>query len=186
MFVPSSGNRGYSRNRKFPFKGTPLSKNALGRSVQHHHSDGPGELSPVIPGAEKSGEMHTDEASATSFQLLSDWMREGEPEWTVRRFSRCKQIHLCLAELLPYQLDHLGVESPFSGPQPLSRQDVCCYIVGPRVESYLQRQQLPLGPEEDLACQFAKDMTANPPGDLSRRPPMCCLSGQYMVAPEIC
>ncbi len=28
-FVPSSGNRGYSRNRTFPFKGTPLRKNTL-------------------------------------------------------------------------------------------------------------------------------------------------------------
>ncbi len=156
MFVPSSGNRGYSRNRTFPFKVTPLSKNALGRSVQHHHSDRPGKLSPVIPVAEKSGEMHTDEASATSFQLLSDWMREGEPEWTVRRLLRRKQIHLWLAELLPYQLDHLGVEPPFSGPQPLSLQDVCSYIVGPRVESCSQRQQLPLGPQQDLARQFAK------------------------------
>ncbi len=36
------------------------------------------------------------------------WMREGEPEWTVRRLSRPKQIHLCLTKLPPYQLHHLG------------------------------------------------------------------------------
>ncbi len=33
MFVPSSGNRGYSRNRTFPFKRTPL------RQKRYHHSD---------------------------------------------------------------------------------------------------------------------------------------------------
>ncbi len=83
------------------------------------------------------------------------WMREGEPEWTVRRLSRRKQIHLCLAKLPPYQLHHLGVEPQFPGPQPLSRQDVCSYIVDPRDVSCSQRQQLPLGSQEDLARQFA-------------------------------
>ncbi len=97
---------------------------------------GPGELSPVLPGAERSGEKHTDEASATSVPLhpvreeLDAW-HEGKPEWTVRRLLRHKQVHLGLAELPPYQLHHLGVEPPFPGPQPLSRQDVCLYIVGP-------------------------------------------------------
>ncbi len=88
----------------------------------------------------------------------------------------------------PYQLYHLGVESIFPRPQPLSRQDVCSYIVGPRDVSCSKRQQLPLGPQEDLAqlpvCKV--DVIANPPGDLCRRPPMCCLSGKHMVAPEIC
>ncbi len=48
------------------------------------------------------------------------------------------------------------VESTFPRPQPLSRQDVCSYIVGPRDVSCSKRQQLPLGPQEDLARQFAK------------------------------
>ncbi len=39
-------------------------------------------------------------------------MREGEPEWTVRRLSRSKQIRLWLAELPPYQLHHLRVKPP--------------------------------------------------------------------------
>ncbi len=58
-------------------------------------------------------------------------MREGEPEWTVRRLSRCKQIHLCLAELPPYQLHHLGVEPQLPGSQTLSRQNVCSYCGPP-------------------------------------------------------
>jgi len=82
-------------------------------------------------------------------QSERSWMREGEPEGTVRRLSRLKQIHLCLAELPPYQLHHLGVEPSFPGSQPLSRQDVCSYIVGPRDVSCSKRQQLPLGPQED-------------------------------------
>ncbi len=93
---------------------------------------GPGELSPGLPGAEQSGEMHKDEALATSAP-------EGEPEWTVRRLSKSKQIHLCLAELPPYKLHHLGVETPFPGPQTLSRQDVCSYIVDPRDVSCSKR-----------------------------------------------
>ncbi len=111
-------------------------------------------------------------------------MREGEPEWTVRRLSRRKHIHFFLAELPSYQLHHLGVEPPFPGPQPLSWQDVCSYILGPRDVSCSKRQQLPLGPQEDWARQFAKlDVTENPPGDLCRRPPMCCLSGQAHGGP---
>ncbi len=39
-FVPSSGNRGYSRNRTFPFKGTQLRQLALwGTLIKHHHSN---------------------------------------------------------------------------------------------------------------------------------------------------
>ncbi len=90
-------------------------------------------------------------------------MREGEPEWTVSRLSRRKQIHLCLAELLPYRLHHLGVEPQFPGPQPLSRQDVCSYIVDLRDVSCSQRQQLPLGSQEDLAHQFASGCDRKPP-----------------------
>ncbi len=74
-------------------------------------------------------------------------------KWDV---SRDKQIYLYMAELLLYQLHHLGVEPLFPGPQPLSRQDVCSYIVDPRDVSCSKRQQLPLGPQEDLANQFAK------------------------------
>ncbi len=90
-------------------------------------------------------------------------MREGEPEWTVSRLSRRKQIHLCLAELLPYRLHHLGVEPQFPGPQPLSRQDVYSYIVDLRDVSCSQRQQLPLGSQEDLARQFASGRDRKPP-----------------------
>ncbi len=46
-----------------------------------------------------------------------------------------------------------GVEPLFPGPQPLSQQDVCSYIVDPRDVSCSQRQ-----PQEDLARQFAKWM----------------------------
>ncbi len=137
-------------------------------------------LSPGIPGAaERLGKMHTDEASATSapsLQSKRSWMCEGEPEWTVSCPSRRKQIHLYLAELPPYRLHQLRVEPQFPGPQPLSRPDVCSYIVDLRDVSCSQRQQLPLRSQEDLACQFARDVTANPPGNLCRRPPMCCLS----------
>ncbi len=83
-------------------------------------------------------------------------LREGESERTVRRLSQHKQIHLCLAELPPYQLHHLGVEPPFPGPQPLSQQDVCTYIVVPLGCKLLEETTLPLGPQEDLARQFAK------------------------------
>ncbi len=41
-------------------------------------------------------------------QSERSWMREGEPEWTVRCLSRRKQIHLCLAELPPYQLHRMS------------------------------------------------------------------------------
>ncbi len=47
-------------------------------------------------------------------QSKRSWMREGEPEWAVRRLSRRKQIQLCLAELPPYQLHHFGVEPQFT------------------------------------------------------------------------
>ncbi len=107
-------------------------------------------------------------------QSKRSWMHEGEPEWTVRHHSRRKQIHFCLAKLPPYQLHHLGVEPQFPRPQPLYRQDVCSYIVDPRDVSCSQRQQLPLGSQEDLARQFASG--CDPPGNLCRRPPMCCLS----------
>ncbi len=49
----------------------------------------------------------------------------------------------------------LGVDPPFTEPQPLSRQDVCSYIVDPWDVSCSKRQQLPLGTQEDLARQFA-------------------------------
>ncbi len=124
--------------------------NLANRGAMRSSRTGPGELSSGLPGAERSGKMHTDEASATS--APSRPVRE--ELWTVRRLSRRKQIHLCLAELPKYQLHHLGVDPPFPGPQPLSRQDVHSYIVGPRDVSCSKIQQLPLGPQEDLACQF--------------------------------
>ncbi len=84
----------------------------------------------------------------------------------------------------PYQLHHLGVEPSFPEPQPLSRQDVCSYILGPRDVSCSKRQQLPFGTTGGFGMPVCKvDVTANPPGDLSRRPPMCCLSGQTHGGP---
>ncbi|XDV50967.1 hypothetical protein PO909_019931 [Leuciscus waleckii] len=60
------------------------------------------------------------------------WMSEGEPKWTVGRPSRRKQLHFHWSKPLPYQLHHLWMESPFPGPQPLPRQDVCSLILNPR------------------------------------------------------
>ncbi len=56
-------------------------------------------------------------------------MHERKPQWTVGRLSRREQIHFHWAEPLTYQLHHLGVKSPFPGPQPLPRQDVCSSIL---------------------------------------------------------
>ncbi len=118
------------------------------------------------PGSRAIGEMHVDEASATSahyVQSKRSWMHEGKPEWTVRRLSRCKQIHLCLAELPSYQLHHLGVELQFPwASAPVSTGCLLLYC-GPRDVSCSQRQQLPLGSQEDLARQFASGRDRKPP-----------------------
>ncbi len=145
------------------------------------------ELSPWLPGAERC--LHTDEASVTS--APSRPVREELDAWGRTRvdsetcLSRRKQIHLCLAELPPFQLHHLGVEPPFPGPQPLSRQDVCVcsYIVNPRDVTCSKRQQIP---QENLAQQFAKWTWPQTPGYLCTRPlmcwpPMCCLSGRDLL-----
>ncbi|XDV31275.1 hypothetical protein PO909_033997 [Leuciscus waleckii] len=85
------------------------------------------------PGSRVIGERFTDVASAMSIphhnvQPQGSWVCEGEPKWTVRCILRCEEIHLCLAINPPNVLHHLGVEPPFSGPQPLPQQDVCSYI----------------------------------------------------------
>ncbi len=80
-------------------------------------------------------------------------MRENQSgQWDVSRDANRSTY----AWLPPNQLHHLGVEPPFPGPQPLSRQDVCSYTVDPRDVSCSKKQQLPLGLQEDLVCQFAK------------------------------
>ncbi len=112
------------------------------------------------------------------------WMHVGETVWTVRCLSRRKQIHLCLAELSSYQLHHLWVEPPFPGLQPLSWQDVCSYIVDPLGCKLLEETATTLGTTGGFGMPVCNvDVTANPPGDLCRRPPMCCLIGWAQGGP---
>ncbi len=143
---------------------------------------GPGELSLGLPGTEWSGEMHADKASATyapSSPRGAGCMSENQI------LDSETSLETQTDPLVPpYQLHHLGVEPSFPEPQPLSRQDVCSYILGPRDVSCSKRQQLPFGTTGGFGMPVCKvDVTANPPGDLSRRPPMCCLSGQTHGGP---
>ncbi len=115
-------------------------------------------------------------------QSERSWMREGEPEWTVRRLSRCKQIHPCL-----------HISSTTSGgvyiPQASAPVSTGCLLLycGPPGCKLLEETTTSLGTTGGFGTPVCKvDVTANPPGDLCRRPPMCCLSGKHMVAPEIC
>ncbi len=107
-------------------------------------------------------------------------MREREPEWTMR-------LHSTDPLMPPYHLHHLGVEPLFPGPQSLSRQDICSNIVGPWDVSYSKRQQLPLGPQEDLARQFAKWTWPQTPLVIYVGDHRCVVwVEKHMVAPEIC
>ncbi len=112
----------------------------------------PGELSLELPGAEQSGERHTDEASATSAPWHPAPVELDESKRTrgdIVRSLETQQVYLCSFKFLPNLLHHLGVEHPFPGPQPLSQQDICSLIEVPRDENCLQGEQFPLGPQED-------------------------------------
>ncbi len=144
----------------------------------------PGELSPGLPGAERSGKMHTDKALAMSALSHPVCSLEELDAWARTRVDSETSLEMQTDPLMPpYQLHHLGVEPPFPGPQSLSWQDVCSCFVGPRDVSFLKRQQLPLGSQEDLACQFASGHDHKTPWWLCRSPPMCCLSGQAHGSP---
>ncbi len=144
----------------------------------------PGELSPGLPGAERWGKCTLTKPRPRlhhRIQSRRSWMYEREQEWTVRCLSRCKQIHLCLAELPLYQLHHLGVEPPISSPVSTGCQRLYC---GPPGCKQLEETTTSLGTTGGFGTPVCKvDVTANPPGDLCRRPPMCCLSGRAHRCP---
>ncbi len=101
-------------------------------------------------------------------------MREREPEWTVRRLSRRKQIHSCL-----------HISSTTSGgdfiPRASAPVSTGCLLLysGPPGCKLLEETTTSLGTTGGFGTSVCKvDVTANPPGDLSRIPPMCCQSGQ--------
>ncbi len=102
-------------------------------------------------------------------------------QWDVSHWR--KQIHLCLAELPPYHLYHLGVEPPFPGPQPLSRQDVCSYILDPGMQAARRDNNIHWDHRRIWHASLQSGCDRKPPGDLCRRPPMCCLSGRAHVGP---
>ncbi len=93
-------------------------------------------------------------------QSERSWMREGKPEWTVRRLLRRKQIHLCLAEVPPYQLLHHGVEPQVS---------TGCLLLhcGPPGCKLLEETATSLGTTGEFGTPVCKvDVTVNPPGDV--------------------
>ncbi len=150
----------------------------------------PGELSPGLPGAERSGEKHTDEASAISAPSCPvredlECLRENQRgQWDVSRDAN--RSTCAWNELPPYYLHHLGVEPSFPGPQPLSRQDVLLYFWSPGQQDN-KRQQLPLGPQEDLARLFLKWTWPQPPLVIYVGDHRCAIwVDKHMVAPEIC
>ncbi len=149
---------------------------------------GPGELSPGLPGAERSGEKHTDEASAISAPSRPvreelECLRENQRgQWDVSRDAN--RSTCAWNELPPYHLHHLWVEPSFPGQ---SRQDVCSYIFGPRDASFSKRQQLPLGPQEDLVHLFLKWTWPQTPLVIYVGDHRCAVwVDKHMVAPEIC
>ncbi len=110
--------------------------------------------------------MHTDEASARS--APSRPVREELDAWARNRVDSETSLETEIYTLVPGRTLSISappprVEPPFPGPQPLSQQDVCSYIVGPRDISCLKRQQLPLGQQEDLGRQFANWMWPQTP-----------------------
>ncbi len=83
----------------------------------------------------------------------------------------------------PYQLHHLRVEPSFPGPQPVSTESLLLFC-GPPGCKLLEETTTSLGTTGGFGTPVCKvDVTANPPGDLSRRPLMCCLSGQAHGGP---
>ncbi len=155
------------------------------RSLLTGSSRGPGELSPVLPGAERSEEMHTHKASAAS--VSSHPVREELDAWGRTRVGSETSLETQTDPLVPGQTSSISMEPPFPGPQYLSRQVVCSYIVDPRDVSCSQRQQLPLGPQEDLARQFAKWMWPQTPLVIYVEDHRCVVwADKHMVAPEIC
>ncbi len=73
-----------------------------------------GILLPELPGAERSGERHTDEASATSVPWHPAPVELDESEIT-RGDIALSLRHLCLAKLSQDVLNHLRVKHPFPG-----------------------------------------------------------------------
>ncbi len=95
-------------------------------------------------------------------------MREGEPEWTVRRLSRRKQIHLCLAELPPITAPPpRGGDSIPRASAPVSTGSLLLYC-GSLGCKLLEETTTSLGTTGGFGTPVCKmDVTANPPGDLS-------------------
>ncbi len=110
-------------------------------------------------------------------------MLEGESERTVRRLSRRKQIHLCL-ERTP----SISSPPPRGGAfiprasAPVSTGCSPIFLVPGTTRQ--QETTTSLGTTGGFGTPvFKVDVTATPPGDLCRRPPMCYLSGQAHGGP---
>ncbi len=107
-------------------------------------------------------------------------MIEGEPEWTVRRLSRRKQTgQTPFISAPPLR----GGASIPRASAPVSTGCLLLYC-GPQGCKLLAETTTSLGTTGGFGTPVCKvDVTANPPGDLCKRPPMCSLSGQAHGGP---
>ncbi len=116
-------------------------------------------------------------------QSERSWMREGEPEWAVRRLSRCKQIHLCLADSFHISSTTSGwsLQSPGLSPCLDRMSAPMLWAPGCKLLAETTTSFRTTGGFGTPVCKV--DVTSNLPGDLCRRSPMCCLSGQAHGGP---
>ncbi len=148
---------------------------------------GPGKLSPVLPGAERLGEKHTDEASATSVPLRP--VREELDVWGKTRVDSETSLETQTDPLVPGQTPSISAPPPQDGasiPRASAPVSTGCLLLhcGPPGCKLLEETATSLGTTGEFGTPVCKvDVTVNPPGDLSRRPPMCCLSGRAHGGP---
>ncbi len=147
---------------------------------------GPGELSPGLPGAERSGEMHTDEATPTSapsrpVRYGCMWEKQCG-QWDVSRDANRSTCAWPNSLHISSTTSGWSLHSP--GFSPCLDRMSCSYIVDPLGCKLLEETATTLGTTGGFGMPVCNvDVTANPPGDLCRRPPMCCLIGWAQGGP---
>ncbi len=148
---------------------------------------GPGKLSPGLLGAERSGEKHTDETSATS--ALSRPVREELDVWGRTRVDSETSLETQTDPLVPGWTPSISAPPPRGGASiprasaPVSTRCLLLYCGSPG-SKLLEETTTSLGTTAGSGTPVCKvDVTVNPPGDLCGRPLMCCLSGQAHGGP---
>ncbi len=148
---------------------------------------GPGKLSPVLPGAEPSGEKHTDKASAMSVPLRP--VREELDAWGKTRVNSETSLEMQTDPLVPGRTPSISAPPPRGGssiPRASAPVSTGCLLLhcGPPGCKLLEETATSLGTTGEFGTPVCKvDVTVNTPGDLCRRPPMRCLSGRAHGGP---